>query len=213
MLPGLSGVGGFIGIPDAFVGYAEATINGPTTTLSINKPTGTESGMILVAVLASGAAGGVTWTGDSGWTEIYDKGSLPNLRVAYLVAGGSEPASYTFTISGSTNALGQILCFRGYGYDTVGAGTNLIGNGALAITELTSAGGIIICAAASTAGTPAPTHTTPTGMTLIRSTSFNSAHTVSTWYQPVAASATGTRTTTVANMASKTSTGILVGLK
>lgn len=213
MLPGITGIGGLTNFQDPFVSYSSNTANG-FSTVAVNKPTGTTSGDILVAVMMASNASGITWTGDTSWTEIYDEGdsARPSLRVAYLVAGGSEPSSYTFTASTATGLLAQIMCFRGYGYDTIGSNVVLGGNGSLVITGLTSAGGILIGCAASASGASTPTQSTPTGMTLVGTTTLSSAHAITSWYQFVAAGATGTRTTTVAGTPTN-SNGILVGLK
>lgn len=103
-----------------FVGTASAeTVTGGSVT--VNKPTGTTSGDLLIAVMSAGS-NNQTWTGDTGWTEAADSGLLPDLRVAYKVAGGSEPSTYTFTGSfgaGSRSAI--ILTVRGLSYTSIGA--------------------------------------------------------------------------------------------
>lgn len=91
-----------------------------TSTCVINKPTGTASGDLLVAYLASGAS--VTFTLPSGWTLVsayLNTGSNMTAGVAYKVAGGSEPTSYTFSDDTASGAplCGAILTYRGV--DTV----------------------------------------------------------------------------------------------
>ncbi len=68
------------------------------------KPSGVVSGNLEVAVLASG---GETYTPPSGWTlygtEPSFSGSNPLLSVFIKVAGGSEPASYTWVSTGGAS--------------------------------------------------------------------------------------------------------------
>lgn len=112
-MQGASGIGAAI----EFVASAQAQ-NANALTVVISKPTGTQQGDLLIGLCA--AATGRTWTGDTDWTEVIDQGSAPSIRVAYKIAGASEPASYTFSLSSATNASGVIVTFRNAAYDTVG---------------------------------------------------------------------------------------------
>ena len=99
---------------------AESSSQGSSgLTLTISKPPGTRDGDLMVALLESPATT-VTWTGDTGWTEVADKGSSPGTRIAYKVAS-SEGSSYTFTASASSTPSGSIITYRGAEYDAVGA--------------------------------------------------------------------------------------------
>jgi hypothetical protein len=100
-----------------FVALSTATID--STTLTINKPTGTVQGDLLIAIVF--ADPNATWTGDTGWTEVVDQGTAPSLRVAYKVAGASEASSYTFISSASGLIGGAILTYKNALYDTIGA--------------------------------------------------------------------------------------------
>lgn len=184
-----------------------------SASLTITKPSGLRSGDVLVAIMAvGGTAGATTWTGATGWTERVDQGAEPSLRVATLTAGGSEPASYTFTASRSaTNLFGIILCVRNAQWDVIGSIATQYGAGALAIGGVTSAGGVLIAAVASYAGTP-PTHSTPTGMLLAATEAGFFQGGISAFFQDVQVGATGTRTSTVGGAAADTG-GVLIGLK
>lgn len=115
LIQGASGSGAAAAIE--FVASAQTQVN--SNTLTINKPTGTQSGDLLIALCS--AKNARTWTGDTGWTEVIDQGTAsPAIRVAYLVAGGSEPASYSFTVSPSEDLSGVIVAFRYAAYDTIG---------------------------------------------------------------------------------------------
>jgi hypothetical protein len=79
------------------------------------KPSGVASGDVLIAFLL--IEGSHTITPPSGWTQIDTQASTSGqsfiLRSYYLVAGGSEPSTYTWTVSGNTFAEVQILAFTG----------------------------------------------------------------------------------------------------
>ena len=100
---------------------ASATRQNPNTSssLTINVPSGTTDGDLMVAFMA--AEDNLTWTGATGWTEVADQGLAPSLRVAYKVASSSEPASYTFTSTDSRLTAGSILTYRGASYDAIGS--------------------------------------------------------------------------------------------
>jgi len=104
-----------------FVSYASTQSTVVGQTLTVSKPSGTISGDLMLAVMSAGGTGSGSWTGDTGWTEIADEGSLPNLRLAYKMAGESEPSIYTFTCAEPNNlTTGCILTYRYASYDTVG---------------------------------------------------------------------------------------------
>lgn len=101
-----------------FVASSTASTNGASIT--VDKPTGTQSGDIMIAVM--GGDIDATWTGDTDWTEVGELGAaLPGMRVAYKVAGGSEGSTYTFTPSKSDDMAAAILTYRNATYDTATA--------------------------------------------------------------------------------------------
>lgn len=215
MLPGMSASAGFMSTAnDPFWSSASAEVTFATG-LTINKPSGVVSGDTLVAIVAGG---GVTWTGDTGWTEAIDQGALPGIRVAYKTAGGSEGASYTFTGSSSSTKFGIILCYRGVSWDVIGASvTTLTGDGALAISGVTSGAGTddgVLLAAVASFDTVTATHSVPSGMRLIAShrESVNN-RLLSIFAQTISGGATGTRSSTIGGGTSSDNGGILIGLK
>lgn len=108
-----------------FVASASTQNTSTSSTLTINKPIGTVEGDLMVAVVT--ADSGISWTGDTSWTEVADQGTTPSLRIAYKVAGASEGSSYTFIGSSSKILSGCILTYRYAAYDTIGSfatGTN-----------------------------------------------------------------------------------------
>lgn len=106
-------------IEPEFVAVAQGT-GAATTSLTINKPTGTAEGDLMIAFCCSTVSSNSTWTGDTDWTEVADEGTPPAVRVAYKVAGASEGASYTFTSSVSGTLAGIIITYRYAAYDAVG---------------------------------------------------------------------------------------------
>lgn len=100
----------------AVASVANATPN-TGTTITCNKPTGTASGDLLILQLTEVETSGnplLTFTPPSGWTLIRTDGTSLLTRscqsaIYYLVAGSSEPSSYTATISGGTGAFGASI--------------------------------------------------------------------------------------------------------
>ncbi len=92
-----------------------------TTSLTITKPTGVVSGDIMIVNIAqAGASGGGELSDPTspGWTLItgadLEGGTQRWGAVMYIVAGGSEPANYTFTLdAGGNAAAGSIVAFSG----------------------------------------------------------------------------------------------------
>jgi len=149
--------------------FASATGAGVGGALTINKPTGVQSGDLLIAVMAGGTGGaGGTWTGDTGWSEVADQGggSTADLRVAYKVAGASEPSSYSFTYSGGITTGGTIAAFRGYSYGTIGSFTTA--TDPLVIPSVTTSSAYpVLLAFAGTREEPSITMVLPTTFTNI----------------------------------------------
>src|SRR5678810_1476683 len=85
------------------------------TGVTCNKPTGTVSGDVMVAHLID--EGNHTITPPSGWTQIDNQlvtsGSSIRAASFYKVAGGSEPSSYTWTITGHTYTEIDIISYSG----------------------------------------------------------------------------------------------------
>ena len=93
--------------------------------LTVQKPSGTLEGDMMVAWLCGDSSNRKNITPPSGWSVIYDQSS-PDLGGSaqmfgyYKVATASEPSSYGFTFSGSVGFSKGILTSW---YDTGGVGT------------------------------------------------------------------------------------------
>lgn len=84
------------------------------TTIVVDKPSSVVAGNLMLAHLRFMA--GVITAIPTGWTTIDDPNSvdLPKSILAWKVATGSEPSSYTFTFSSATNnRRGVIIAFEG----------------------------------------------------------------------------------------------------
>ncbi len=93
-----------------------------STTLTLAKPAGTVSG--TCSWQASALPRAPASATPSGWTQVTGLRGTVNaeqeLVTWYRVAGGAEPASYTFTAGGGTDAIsGGIAAYTGV--DTLGA--------------------------------------------------------------------------------------------
>src|SRR3954453_13850050 len=90
------------------------TVSGGATSLSLNVPSGTASGDVMVAVVNSASTTSPAtpsgWTKDIGSSASYGSGSL---TVFTRVAGGTEPASYSFTLGGTFEASGEVGTYVG----------------------------------------------------------------------------------------------------
>lgn len=93
--------------------YASQANAQPTfgTSITVAKPSGVVSGDVLVAIIDSVCSSAFTITPPSGWTDRgVSQNSAHRAQVFTRVAGGSEPANYTWTTSQTiTAAIGLIL--------------------------------------------------------------------------------------------------------
>lgn len=146
-----------------FVASASTQNGSSGTTLTINKPTGTVEGDLMVAVCAGGFMGSNNYTFPSGWTEAADLGSANGLSVAYKVAGASEPTNYTINATNNNTHAGSILTYRYAAYDTIG--TFATGANPLILPSISPSESQSILIAAGARDVVFITLGTPTGMT------------------------------------------------
>ena len=102
------------GITPAFRSAASATTTGAT--LTITKPSGVAANDVLIASIGLTPSSG-TIAPPSGWTLVRrtnNAGPTSNSLAVYRkVAGGSEPASYAWGMSGSSFTVGGVQAFTG----------------------------------------------------------------------------------------------------
>ena len=95
---------------------ASGTNGGGATSLAINKPTGVVANDFMLAQITVRGGTGVAVTApDATWNLLNstDNGVGVQQDVYYKVAGGSEPASYTWTLAPSQRASGGIVAYYG----------------------------------------------------------------------------------------------------
>jgi hypothetical protein len=125
--------------PITFRSASGGSNGGGSTGLVLALPPGTTSGDVLLAAVSlrnSSAGIGVP----AGWTQTINASESGALRtVVYRrVAGGSEPASYTWTFSASTSAAGLIAAY--FGVDTATPVEAADGYGNSSSTQITAPG-------------------------------------------------------------------------
>uniref|UniRef100_UPI00257D5BC7 hypothetical protein n=1 Tax=Candidatus Borrarchaeum sp. TaxID=2846742 RepID=UPI00257D5BC7 len=105
-----------------FIGYAGGN-NETGTDMTINKPTGTQDGDFMFAIVASTIAsdtdGSTMASAPSGWTEEnnyinpQNPQSGQHIYIYWKFAGASEPSSYSWTWTDACGWAGQIITLRG----------------------------------------------------------------------------------------------------
>lgn len=157
--------------------FTTASPAGSISSITINKPTGTVSGDVLVCIIwqdSDGTIGNLLTL--SGWTQagsnIAESGTSPYAKAWYKVAGGSEPSSYTWTTSTNASTVGVMMALTGVESTVpirinptadVGSGTTMsaptVGAG-----STPPIGDLLICSYAAQNGSTL-TMSTPSGMT------------------------------------------------
>ena len=112
-----TGGGGGGGSPPAgpvFEEFTEASNSG--TSLAIDKPPGTAAGDLLIAAVATDGNTAASLAAPAGWSilDLTAQNGEVTFGVWWKLAGASEPASYTFSWSGSEQAYGWLMRFTGH---------------------------------------------------------------------------------------------------
>jgi hypothetical protein len=89
---------------------------GSTTFVDSLKPPGTTEGDLLIATVATDGSTAGSMSPPAGWTavDLADQSAAVTYGVWWKLAGASEPASYTFSWSGSEHAYGTVMRFTGH---------------------------------------------------------------------------------------------------
>jgi hypothetical protein len=133
------------------------------------------------------------------------------VRVAYKVAGPSEPASYTFTINSST-AVGlaaSILTYSDAAYDTVGAFTT--GTDPLVLPSISPSVSFSVLIAVGARSAASITLGTPTDMTARVTDNDATIPSYKICDQLVTSGATGTRSMTTGSASGVS--GLMLAIK
>jgi hypothetical protein len=85
----------------------------PTSTVRVNKPSGTVAGDVLVACVSLNGGDVATGGAPSGWAPIAAASSSTRTLGYYKVAGGSEPAAYTWSFTSSVKNGAGIARYSG----------------------------------------------------------------------------------------------------
>lgn len=212
-----SGAGGSVYNTVTF--RAAASNNANTSSLSVNRPTGTVDGDVLIAVVAWWIE---TLTPPSGWTQI---GSTQTWNIsgedvfvrAYYRVASSEPTSYAWGLSGTNDIAVSIATYynvnTGSVVDVQAGQTNAANTSMTApsVSPTTDADMLLFLGGAGSDSAGSATATPPSGMT------ERADATAGTWIKTyiaeqllTAAGATGTRVATLST--SENNAGILVAL-
>jgi RHS repeat-associated protein len=207
---------GLAGNSIAFRASANASATA-STTLLVTKPAGVASGDALLAAVS--VRGTPTITPPSGWSLIRsDPNTTVMTQALYVkVAGGSEPANYTWTFGASASAaVGGILAYTGVDplnpVDTSGGQANASSSSITAPSVTTNVSDELLLGAFGTGNNP--TFTAPADMTERFQLSAVGTNKIGLDVADVArpsAGATGTRVAT--GTSSAANIGQLVGLR
>lgn len=206
LMQGASGISAGV----EFIASAQAQNNG--INIDVSKPTGTVANDLMIMFGATENGQNADWSGASGWTEVAEQAFEPCLRVAYKVAGGSEPSSYTFSMGSIMTASVVIVTFRKAAYDTVGTISSSTTQTASAITLSTSSSAILAFFARARSST---TWSNPTSGLISTATDSDSTAPSFALYHELGLSSgsTGTRSATPSSTAFDELGCVLVGIK
>lgn len=187
----------------------------PGGSLTVTKPSGTEDGDLLIAILTGYTdAGAFTWTPPAGWAERVDQSADNNLAVMTKIAA-SEGINYGFanTSGGSGRIAGHILAYRHAEYNSIGTVATLSGAGSLVIPQITMSGAGVLLAAIAQKATIEPGSPGISGMTEISDISHGGGVQLSVLTADVSTGATGSKTTSIGGTGPVVSSGILIGVR
>lgn len=168
------------------------------------KPTATTVGDLLVAFCSDGAGTSNGFTAPAGWTAGAVTGASGNGAIFYKLAGGSEPADYTFTRPASSGVfVVSIVRISGANQTAPVADTSVLGTGSggsssAALTGVTATAANTLLFQMLNISATGTTVTAPGGTTKVYDT--NTAGTlrqVAGGTETVSAGATSTRTWTI----------------
>lgn len=98
-------------VPPTYIDSTQTQVAG--TDVTVTKPTGTGLNDFLFAMCYT-VASGRTWTPPSGWTLVASVNATHSIALFKKQATGSEPADYTFALSGvATTKWATVFNYRG----------------------------------------------------------------------------------------------------
>lgn len=188
--------------------------DGSTKNLTMAIPTGTADGDLIVAFLFNNNNASLI-SGPAGWTNaVNDSVTANSVRVDYRTAS-SEPASYSWTCSSTSQISGIIISFRDLSYGALSLDAGTLSRSAPSYPSIaapsfasTLAGGVVFLSCNSTNTSTA----SATGMTQIDFVSFGKVSQSVFYESSTAAGATGDRTATWSIGSPSTLVGLLIKL-
>jgi hypothetical protein len=173
--------------------------------------TGIEVNDLLIGVM--GAESNVTWSGDTGWTEVFETGDDGAPRIAHLTSAASGSTSYTFTAGPSRVIGGTILQFRNAQIDVVGAGGEATSstNPAIAPAITPTAGAKVYAYVVGSSASR--TFTAPAGWTLVTSNSDSDAPSWAVFVRDAASDGSSTGTVSISSSSGTNKTAVLFSVK
>ena len=198
-------------VTPTFVASASQQNTANSLSITINKPTGTIEGDLMIGVMSGDIASSRTWAATTGWTEIAAYTGTTALRVVYKVATASEPSNYTFSVTANAPLLsGSILTYRYAAYDTI-AGSFTAGTDPMVFASISpslSQARLIACGSRNSASI---TLGTPISMTARVTDNGANAPSYIVCDQQVAKGPTGTRSMSTGGTANVA--GIMLAIK
>ncbi|NKB35815.1 MAG: DNRLRE domain-containing protein [Gammaproteobacteria bacterium] len=99
-----------------FESFSDNTLGSNGTSLTIDKPSGTQAMELLIAFVVTDGNTASALADQAGWEkiEVLDESAAITFGSWWKLAGSSEPASYTFSWSGSQEAYGMVMRFSGH---------------------------------------------------------------------------------------------------
>lgn len=145
------------------VNSTSAVQNTASTTITVNVPSGTANGDLMILLVCSGS-GSNTWTTPAGWT-LWSPTLDSNGRAVFYRTASSEPASYTITQSSSTTSNANILTYRNASIDVIGAFSTSGASPSVAPSITTTANNATVFYFVASPTVASCTYTTPTNFT------------------------------------------------
>lgn len=188
---------GASGLPITFVASASGISSGGAGDLTLNKPTGTIDGDVMIALISLSPSGAGA-AAPAGWQALYASDiDSPAIQI-YAKVAASEGASYLFT--GGSFKAGVIVTYRNASVGLVGI--RVAGSTTCVAPQVNLPIGDSLLLACYTASVSATTFTTPSGMSLVASSPGTGQSWAMFSQANLPSGLTGTRTSTASNNAS-----------
>lgn len=190
-----------------FVGSSQTQNPSASTTLVINKPTGTVDGDLMLAFCYNDkGTSPEPFTAPAGWTvfadSITDDVATGWVTTIFWKIAASEDASYTFSNPGSARNSGAIITYRNAKIGFRGSFSTKNTNAVLPEVKIPTNNCILLASIYSFR--PSTTLGTPSGMSSVVADSGNTAPSYNICSQTVNTGLTGTRTTSTTPTESRT---------